>query len=152
MLTIAWLVRSLHILAGAAWVGGSLMYLLVVIPAFRMVGAPPRLAAQVAQLFKRLVNICVGVLLLSGIYLMVERLSVAQIGLPYLVVLGLKVALALGMFVLALYMAQSSLRRLAKQTSRLSRIAPHLMLIVGILVFILGALLNALFEAAIAPR
>ncbi len=149
---IVWLVRALHILAGAAWVGGSLMYLLVLVPALRTAGATPELSAQVAQLFRRMVNFCVGALLLSGLYLMLERLSVAQLGLPYLVVLGVKVAAALSMFVLALYMAQSPIRRLAKQTSRLTKISPYLMLLLGILVFILGALLNALFEAAIAPR
>lgn len=149
---IVWLARALHILAGAAWVGGSFMYLLVVVPAMRATGATPALSAQVAQLFRRMVNGCIGVLLLTGVYLMLERLSVARLGLPYLVVLGLKVAAALIMFVLALYMAQSPIRRLAKQTTRLTKISPYLMLFLGILVFILGALLNALFEAAIAPR
>jgi uncharacterized membrane protein len=152
MWDIVWLVRALHILAAAVWVGGSFMYLLVVIPALRTTGAAPALSAQIAQLFRRLVNFCIGILLLSGAYLTLERLSVARLGLSYLIVLGLKVAAALSLFVLALYMAQSPIRRLAKQTTRLTKISPYLMLCMGILVFILGALLNALFEDALLPR
>jgi hypothetical protein len=74
------------------------------------------------------------------------------LGWPYLVVLGLKIVAALGMFVLAIYLGQSNIRRLAKRTTRLSRAAPQLMLALGILVFLLGALLNGMFEATIVPN
>ena len=63
-----------------------------------------------------------------------------------------KVTAALLMFTLAIYLGQSNIRRLARRSTRLSRAAPQLMLALGILVFILGALLNALFEATIAPH
>ncbi|MBV9256908.1 MAG: hypothetical protein JO215_02700 [Ktedonobacteraceae bacterium] len=152
MLEIRTLVRVAHILAGAAWVGGSIFYLLVVMPALRSVGPAPALAAKIAELFKRMVNICVGVLLLTGGYLVFDRLTQTTLGLPYLVVLGIKIVAAIGMFVLAIYMAQSNIRRLAKRSTRLSRVAPQLMLSLGILVFILGALLNGLFEMSIAPH
>jgi putative copper export protein len=152
MLEIRLLVRTAHTLAAAAWVGGSIFYLGVVIPALRSGGPAPALAAKVAELFKRMVNICVGVLLLSGGYLVFDRLTQTALGLPYLVVLGLKIAAALAMFVLATYMAQSNIRRLAKRSTRLSKVAPQLMLALGIVVFVLGALLNALFEATIAPH
>jgi hypothetical protein len=106
----------------------------------------------VAELFKRMVNICVGVLLLTGGYLVFDRLTQTTLGLPYLIVLAIKIAAALGMFALAAYLAQSNIRRLAKRSTRFSRAAPQLMLALGILVFILGALLNGLFEASIAPH
>jgi hypothetical protein len=70
-----------------------------------------------------------------------------MLGWPYLIVLGLKIAAALGMFVLAMYLGQSNVRRLAKRSTRLSKIAPQLLLALGILIFLLGALLNTLFEA-----
>ena len=69
-----------------------------------------------------------------------------------MIVLVLKVAAAIAMFVLALYLGQSNIRRLAKRATRLSKAAPQLMLALGILVFVLGALLNALFEASLAPH
>lgn len=152
MLEVRTLVRAVHILAGTAWVGGSLFYLLVVQPALRSFGPAPVLAANIAELFKRMVNICVGVLLLTGGYLVFDRLTQTTLGLPYLIVLGIKIVAALGMFVLAMYMAQGNIRRLAKRSTRFSRMAPRLMLALGIVIFILGALLNSLFEMSLAPH
>lgn len=139
------IVRVVHILAATAWVGGSIMYSFVVIPALRLGGATPVVASNVANLFKRMVNICIGVLLLTGAYLTFDRLTQTTLAIPYVVVLGLKIAGAIGLFILALYVGQSNIRRLAKRTTRLSRVAPQLMLALGILVFILGAILNQLF-------
>ncbi len=152
MLEILTLVRVAHILAGATWVGGNIFYLLVLMPALRAIGPAPALAAKIAEEFKRIVNICVAVLLLTGGYLVFDRLSQTTLGMPYLIVLGIKIVAAITMFVLAIYMAQSNIRRLAKRSTRLSRAAPQLMLALGILVFILGALLNGLFEMSIAPH
>ena len=150
MLEIRLIVRAAHILAAAAWVGGNIMYVVAVLPALRSGSAAPAVAAQIAALFRRMVNICIGVLLLTGAYLMFDRLTQTALGWPYLVVLGLKIAAALAMFVLAIYLGQSNIRRLAKRSTRLSRAAPQLMLALGIIVFILGAILNGLFEATIA--
>ena len=152
MLEIRLIVRAAHILAAAAWVGGNILYLVAVIPALRSSGPAPAVAAQIAALFRRMVNVCIGVLLLTGAYLMFDRLTQTALGWPYLVVLGLKIAVAIAMFVLAIYLGQSNIRRLAKRSTRLSRAAPQLVLALGIIVFILGALLNGLFEATIAPH
>ena len=146
------IVREAHILAATAWVGGSIFYLLVVIPALRIAGSAPTLAAKIATTFKRLVNICVGVLLLTGVYLTFDRLTTTTLGLSYLIVLGVKIVAALILFVLAIYLGQSNIRRLAKRTTRLSKAAPQLMLAIGILVFILGAVLNQLFVITVAPH
>jgi len=152
MLEIRVIVRAAHTLAAAAWVGGSILYLVAVLPALRSKGPAPAIAGEIAALFRRMVNICMGVLLLSGAYLTFDRLTQTTLGWPYLVVLGLKIVLATGMFILAIYIGQSNIRRLAKHSTRLSRAAPQLMLAVGIIVFILGALLNGLFEGTIAPH
>jgi len=146
------IVRVAHTVAGATWVGGSIMYLLVVIPALRVGGPAPAVAAKVATLFKQMVNVCIWVLLLSGAYLTFDRLTQTTLGLPYLIVLGCKIGLALIMFLLAVYIGQSNVRRLAKRTTRFSKAAPQLMLALGILVFVLGAVLNQLFEATIASH
>jgi hypothetical protein len=151
MFEIRLIVRTAHIVAAAVWMGGSVLYLVAVIPALRSGEVAPGVSAQIAALFRRTVNICVGVLLLSGAYLTFDRLTSTALGWPYLVVLGLKIIVALAMFVLAIYLGQSNVRRLAKRTTRLSKAAPQLILALGILVFLLGALLNGLFEATIAP-
>ncbi len=152
VLALRVIMRSAHILAGAAWVGGSIMYLLVITPALRFGGPAPAVAAKIAALFKQMVNVCMGVLLLTGAYLTFDRLTQTTLGLPYLLVLALKIVLAIVLFVLALYMAQSNVRRLAKRSTRFSKAAPQLMLILGIVIFVLGALLNILFELSIAPH
>ena len=155
MLEIRLIVRAAHTLAAAAWVGGSILYLVAVLPALRSKGSASgisEISGQIATLFRRMVNVCVGVLLISGAFLTFDRLTQTILGWPYLVVLGLKIALALGMFVLAIYLGQSNIRRLAKRSTRLSKAAPQLILALGILVFLLGALLNGLFEATLAPH
>jgi hypothetical protein len=152
MLEIRLIVRAVHTLAAAAWVGGSIFYLVVVLPALRLGETAPIVRSQITALFRRVVNICTGILLLSGAFLMFDRLTQTTLGWPYLVVLGLKIVAAIGMFVLAIYLGQSNIRRLAKRSTRLSSAAPQLMLALGILVFLLGALLNGLFEETIAPH
>jgi uncharacterized membrane protein len=152
MLELRLIVRFAHILAAATWVGGSILYLVVVLPALRAGGFTPAAAAQVAALFRRLVSICIGVLLLSGAFMLFDRLTQTTLGLPYLVVLTLKIVSALAMFIVAIYLGQSNIRRLAKHSTRFSKAAPQLMLALGIFVFLLGALLNLLFEATIAPH
>lgn len=152
MLAISWLMRAAHVLAGAAWVGGSIMYLVVIVPALRLAGPAPKVSAAIAAQFKRLTNFCIFVLLLTGGYLVFDRLTQTTLGWPYLVTLALKIAAALAMFALAFYMGQSSVRKLAKRSTRFSQFAPKLMVALGVLVFVLGALLNLLFELTIAPK
>jgi putative copper export protein len=152
MLAIDWLMRAAHVLAGAAWVGGSIMYLVVVIPALKLAGPTPKVSAAIAASFKRLTNLCMGVLLLSGGYLIFDRLTQTTLGWPYLLTLFLKIAAALAMFALTIYMGQSNVRRLAKRSTRFSRAAPQVMVGLGVLVFGLGALLNLLFQLTIASR
>ena len=151
MFEIRLIVRTAHLLAAAAWVGGSILYLVVVLPALRIGGPAPEVSSQIATMFRRMVNICMGVLLLSGAYLMFDRLTSTPLGWPYLVGVCIKIITALAMFVLAIYLGQNNIRRLAKRTTRFSKAAPQLMLALGILVFLLGALLNGMFEATIAP-
>lgn len=152
MLAISWLMRAAHVLAGAAWVGGSIMYLVVIVPALRLAGPAPKVSAAIAAQFKRLTNFCIFVLLLTGGYLVFDRLTQTTLGWPYLVTLALKIAAALGMFALAFYMGQSSVRKLAKRSTRFSQFAPKLIVALGVLVFVLGALLNLIFELTIAPK
>ncbi|MBX5451756.1 CopD family protein [Thermogemmatispora sp.] len=145
------IMRLAHILAAAAWIGGSVMYLVVVQPALHLAPAP-ELAAKIAARFRRLVNGCVGLLLVSGAFLTVDRLTETRLGLPYLLTLGLKISLALCLFALAFYLGQSPIRRLARRSSRFAQVAPRLMLALGVVVFALGALLNMLFETSLTSH
>lgn len=152
MLEIHWLIRTAHLLAGAIWVGGNILYLVVVVPALRLGEATSRVSSAIATHFKRLTSLCIYVLLLSGGYLLFDRLTQTTLGWPYLIVLILKILAALAMFALAYYMGQSYVRKVARKVTRFSQLAPRLMVALGILVFLLGALLNILFEATLAPK
>lgn len=137
--------RTIHLLAGGVWVGGSVMYLLVIGPAFRLTHPAPEVGAQVARLFRQIVNACIGALLLTGVYLIFDRLSLIAIGPAYLIVLVVKVIAALGMFLLALFQAQEA-RRSARQRGRWWRLVPRYILALGVLTFLLGTILTILFE------
>jgi uncharacterized membrane protein len=137
--------RTIHVLAGGVWVGGSVIYLLVIIPAFRLTRPAPEVSAQVARLFRQLVNICIGALILTGVYLIFDRLSLVAIGAGYLVVLVAKVLVALTMFLLALFQAQEA-RRPASRRGRWWRLAPRYILALGVLAFLLGTILTVMFE------
>lgn len=152
MFEIRLIMRAAHLIAAAAWVGGNIMYIAVIVPALKLAGPAPGVAGQIAARFRQLTTICMGVLLLTGAFLVFDRLTQTTLGWPYLVTLAVKIAVALVMFALALYVGQSNIRKLAKRTTRFSQVAPQLILALGIVVFILGALLNLLFEAAIAPH
>lgn len=145
LLALSTLMRATHILAGGVWIGGSIVYLVVITPALRLSKAAPAVSAQMGTLFRRLVNICMVTLLLSGVYLTVDRLTATTVGIAYLVTLGVKIALALAMFALAALLAQEA-RRPARRRGRLWREAPRLILALGVIVFLLGATLATFFE------
>lgn len=138
--------RTLHVLAGGVWVGGSVVYLLVILPALRVGGAGASTSALAGDLFRRLVNFCIGVLVITGVYLIFDRLTSTSVGAAYVITLIVKVLAALAMFALAAYQAQEA-RRLAKRRGRLWTLTPRLILGLGALTFLLGATLTGLYEA-----
>lgn len=159
VLALRVVMRTVHLVAAAAWVGGSIFYLAALVPGLRAGGPAPAVAGRVAAYFRQLVNVCMGVLLLTGVYLTFDRLTTNTVGVAYLVVLGLKLAVAVAMFGLALYQAQEGISRLRQKArgagrgaerGRLWNAIPRLILALGLLAFVLGALLTTLFEATVA--
>ncbi|HEX6818353.1 MAG TPA: cytochrome c biogenesis protein CcdA [Ktedonobacterales bacterium] len=137
--------RTAHVLAGAAWVGGSLIYLIVLGPALRVSGASAELGAAIAARFRSLVSISIGTLLVTGVFLVADRLATQNAGWAYWIVLALKIAVSLALFALAAYQAQEA-RRSPKQRSTFYRVAPRWILALGIAAFALGTTLTILFE------
>ncbi len=148
LLALSVVMRTAHTLAGGVWIGGSVLYLLVITPALRLGKAAPEVGAYMATQFRRLVNISIITLLLSGVYMMFDRLTTTTVGVAYVVTLAVKIALALAMFGLAIFQAQEA-RRPARLRGRMWRVAPRLILALGIVVFLLGAALNGLFDVAL---
>ena len=154
-------VRWVHLVAAAAWIGGSLFYLLALRPALRI--APDsgrRLDTAVAAEFRAWVDTCIFVLLATGAILTFNRLTPGVIGVPYAATLGAKIALSIWMFVLArgrrrrnaLLEAHrerplppaSGLRRAARAFSGYNAIV-----ILGLIVFLLADALKIMFEQAL---
>jgi len=137
------------VIAAAVWVGGSVIYLAVIGPALRATQSGPAVGAQMAAIFRRLVNVCISVLLLSGAYLTFDRLSSGLAGPVYVALLVAKIVAALAMILLAVFQAQEA-RRLAKHRGRLWTLAPRWILALGLVTFVLGAALVVVFDAGIS--
>ncbi|HEY3079827.1 MAG TPA: hypothetical protein VGM69_07945 [Chloroflexota bacterium] len=145
------LVRATHLLAAAAWVGGAIAYAVSGRPA-PGTGARP---------FSWIVRLCTWALMLSGAAMVVDRLVIAATSPFYLGGLGLKVGLAIAMFVLAGSLVPSAARpRLARRpTPPAARTpgrpawltTPYLILELGVVVYVLGAVLAVAYTRALAP-
>ena len=153
-------VRWLHLVSAAAWVGGSLFYLLVVRPAVRRASQTDGFLAAVATEYRALVNTCIAVLVVTGVILAFDRLTDGVVGAPYVITLGAKSALTVWMFLLV----RSLRRRLAvlepfreprdPGAGRVGLIAGAMsgynaLIVIGIAVFFLSDLLKVLFELAL---
>ena len=150
------IIRWGHALAAVAWVGGGAFYLLVLRPAIRRSqGLPPDTGAAIRDEFRGLVTTAIAVLLLTGAILSVARLTSEAATIPYAIVLGVKIALALYMFYVVLFMRRrgyedrpdaggSAVRRAMRRLS-----SPMALLVIGIAVIGLSDVLDALIEDAL---
>ena len=153
-------VRWVHLVAAALWIGGGLFYLLALRPALKITSDSGRqVDMAVAAEFRAWVDTCVFVLLATGVILTFNRLTPGVIGVPYVATLAAKIALSIWMFLLAQGRrrrnalldahrprpAATGLRRAARAFSGYNAIV-----ILGIIVFLLSDALKLLFEQALA--
>ncbi|MEC9140401.1 MAG: hypothetical protein VX724_01405 [Chloroflexota bacterium] len=152
-------VQWIHTLAGVAWVGGSLFYLLVIRPALHKNTRGSDAFTSLATGFRAVVDIAVIVLIITGVVLAFDRLTSRYTDVPYVSVLGIKVALSLWMFWLAGVIQKrrhflvnrptASVPNLATSLTNRVFASANLIAIIGIIVFLLSDLLQALFEDAL---
>ena len=142
------LIRAIHLIAAAAWVGGGIFYAAALAPALRQAGPAPELMAKVGAFFRAVVSTSMGVLVLTGVYLTFDRLTTSSLGPAYLIVLGLKILVVVVMMGLAVYQAQESVIRLRRPNrhGRWWGATPRIILALGLLAFVLGALLTTFAE------
>ena len=150
------IIRWGHALAAVAWVGGGAFYLLVLRPAIRRSqGMPPDTGDAVRDEFRGLVTTAIAVLLLSGVILSVARLTSDAATVPYAIVLGVKIALALYMFYIMRFVRRGNYAAqqdaggnwLSRSVRRVS--SPMALLVIGIVVIGLSDVLDALIESAL---
>ena len=155
------IVRWLHLVSAAAWVGGSVFYLIVLRPALRRSPEGSGLVSlATATEFRALVETCVYVLIATGVILTLNRLTPGVVGAPYVVVLGLKIALSVWMFVLAwtrrrrTSVTEAFREESAPPATTLSKVLRSIsgyntIVILGLIVFLLSDLLKILYELAL---
>ncbi len=138
--------RWAHAVAALFWVGGSLFLFLVYRPAARFLPETARQLFEkaVRQRFRELVNTAVAVLLVSGMVLTFDRLSSPAATTAYALVLGTKIVLALLAFYLALELGGG--RRVSIRLGRHLVGAPELILGIGLVIYLLVAILRLLYE------
>ncbi|MYC07300.1 MAG: hypothetical protein F4X57_09040 [Chloroflexi bacterium] len=154
-------VRWLHLLSAAAWVGGGIFYLLVLRPTLRRSPEGSRLVnAAAASEFRALVETCVYVLIATGVILTLHRLTPGVVGLPYVVTLGVKIALSVWMFALAwsrrkrTSITEAFREEAPPPTTRLRKTLRavsgyNTIVILGLAVFLLSDILKTLYELAL---
>ena len=155
------IIRWFHLIASAAWIGGSLFYLLIARPSVQ--GSPkgsPYLNVVVSSEFRGLVDICIVVLVVTGVILSLERLTSRVTDVPFVVTLGVKSALSIWMFYISLSLRRS--RNIGPTTvqdkpmfpfltQRMTRLFTryNLLIALGLTVFLLSDLLKVLYESAL---
>ena len=150
-------IRWGHAVSAVAWVGGGIFYLMVLRPAIRRSkGLPPETGAAIGEEFRGLVATAIAVLLLTGVILSVARLTGEGATVPYAIVLGVKIALALFMFYVVRvvrrgnYEAQETPETGVVRRAIRKATSPMALLLIGVVVIGLSDVLDALFESALA--
>lgn len=160
-------IRWAHALAGAAWVGGGLFYLLVLQPSLAHVNDQSSLKAlksKVAQEFKEVVELSVMALIVTGVILAFDRLSRGNVSNLYVAILALKVTAAVGMFLLSWTLGQRGSATVKAERTPAGQEAPdpptavqrilspsQMILTLGALVFLLATLLQVIYENGLRP-
>jgi len=133
------------LLAAVAWIGGSLFYLTALVPAAAEITAPVR--AAIDRRFRDVVQLAILSLLVTGAVLTFDRLQL-QPGAGYAIVLGVKVALAIWMFILAQDLASRGRRRPLERRAGLAAtgraVSTWLVLAVGLAVLLLSDVLKVI--------
>jgi len=149
-------IRWGHALAAVAWVGGGMFYILVLRPALGRGPVSPETSRVIGVEFRGLVNTAMAVLLITGIILSASRLTADTVTLVYVAVLAVKVALAMYMFYVVRFLRQ---RAYPEETiagggwwsrARTAMTGATAVLVIGVLVFGLADVLDALFEGSLA--
>ena len=131
-----------------------MFYILVLRPALRRNPVSDGAGRTIGSEFRGLVATAIGVLLITGAVLSVSRLA-NTVTTPYVGVLVAKIALALYMFYVVRFLRQGRYpEEPAPASDRRSRIRARLtsttaVLIIGVVVFGLSDVLDALFEGSL---
>lgn len=132
--------RLAHALAAALWVGGLLAFTLAGTREHPAFSAPSWVPVREA------LRLGIGVFVITGVIIAVERLGGAPLPPTYLAVLGAKVALGLWMFVLARQLGTV----VADGGASVSWWRPERKIVaLGVVIYVLAMVLRAIYENTI---
>ena len=148
-------VRVIHALAAAIWVGGGLVVLIAIMPVLRSEeeGVSQKLVSVVAGRFGAFVGHAIGVFVLTGGLLTFERLAQPGVTLAYASFLSIKIVLALFAFGLVwrsgVWLEGWEARPINSlvRSGRTSKAG--LAVLTGVVIYLLSILLGYLFEKSL---
>ena len=138
------IIRWAHALAAVTWIGGSLFMLLAARPALRSADADGLVGRVLAAEFRPIVVTAIGVLIVTGVILTVDRLTSDAAGIAYTAVLVAKILLAAYAFGIAWLMPRRRRGKAGGITGALG--GPTALTVVGVVVIGLADVLAWLFE------
>lgn len=131
--------RVVHALAAMVWLGGGVYYLVAVRPASQD-GEPPRAFISAAQgYFGEWAQVATMIMVVTGGFLVFDRLSNGSAGLTYVGLMALKIVAAL----VAFGMAGVRPVRRAARAGRRAR--PETIVALGMLAFVIGVALSSVY-------
>ena len=139
--------RWVHATAAALWVGGGLVYLLVVIPAARGLresGAGSPEAGWMTRQAVRVLGGGIGVFVLTGVVMTFQRLAEPQTSLAYVIVLILKILVSVTAFALVW--------KRGEMLPRLFRSKGGVAIVLGSVASLLAIVLQRIIEAGLIDR
>ena len=159
MITVKWT----HAIAATTWLGGSIFYIFIFKPQqkkFLESGHP--LLIALAQQFRSIIGTCIVILVASGTLLLFDRITNPSTTPTYIAVLATKIALATWMFAIA----RRRWRAVRNSDAQNGNVAKsnimakiyglstgiNLTLILGVLIFFLSDLLNAIFIQGLSGK
>ncbi len=151
--TFLLLARWVHAISAVAWVGGSILFALVLRPVAKIdPEAMGRVMGPITRYYREMVDISVVAILFSGIVLTLDRLTDEAATATYGAVLGVKLGLAAVMFYQVWNLRQS--RSSEIQTPRFLRrvswlLGYNALVALGVVVYLLANTLGVLFDNAL---
>ena len=146
------IVRWIHGVSAATWIGGSIFFMLIYKPILaKNKDISKALAYDTSNALRILIDTSIFVLLATGIILTFDRLTSSFIKLPYILVLCIKIILCLWIFLIARWSKNSKSRSLNienKKSNKLNKFISgyNMVIILGLIIFLISDLLKIIFE------
>ncbi len=148
--------RWIHAIAAVAWIGGSVLFAFVLRPVGKLEPeAMGRIMPHVGRYYREMVDISVVAIIFSGLLLTLDRLADEAATATYGAVLGVKLGVAMVMFIQMWNLRQASgVGGSAKTGPRWVQkfswlLGYNALVFMGVIVYFLANLLGVLFDDAL---